>query len=267
MRQMIRLYRVRDWYYLLGLIVLGFVFAKGGFFCPCPDLWISLFIGASYLAYGYSFNRLCDKAPRDWLASELFSVFSPIILGLILTVWRFPLFMVPLGIAVLLNTMYSLPSILWKRNTLASIAINAYLFGCLFLIGSYAGYGSYTTPGVLMSFYMAAFFIPGQLCHELAHAEEDNRSRAVLRNREKYFAAIFASICFIFVLSLALKIRLSLGMFFIYSHSLWIVFLWYFFTSRIWRDFSADKARQLRKYFKITGVLFGIWYLWGFLRR
>ncbi|MFA5117851.1 MAG: UbiA family prenyltransferase [Candidatus Omnitrophota bacterium] len=263
---MINLYRVRDWYYLLGLTVLGFIFTRGGF-CLCPDLWISLFIGSSYLSYGYSFNRLCDKEPRDWITRELFLVFAPILLGFILAAMRLPRLMLPLGIAVALNTAYSLPSILWKKNTLAGIVINVYLFGCLFLIGSYAGNAAYSLPVIAMSSYMAAFFIPGQLCHELAHAEADKRSLFVIKNRQRYSAAVLASVCFIFIFSLVLKIRLSLGMFFICGHFLWAVFLWYFFKSRIWMDFSVDKARELRKYFKITGMLFGIWYLIAFLRR
>jgi 4-hydroxybenzoate polyprenyltransferase len=265
-RQLISLYRVRDWYYLLGLTVLGFIFTRGGF-CLCPGLWVRLFIGLSYLSYGYSFNRLCDKEPRDWLACELFLVFAPLLLGIILAAIRLPWLMLPLGIAVALNTAYSLPSILWKRNTLAGIAINAYLFGFLFLLGASAGDGSYSRASVLMSFYMSSFFVPGQLLHELAHAEEDNRALFVSKNRKNYFRAIFGSICFIFALSLALNTKLSLGVVFIYSHFLWAVFFRYFYRSGIWEDFSVDKARELRKYFKITGMLFGVWYLLVFLRR
>lgn len=246
--------------------MLGFIFTKGAFY-PGPDLWISLFIGLSYLLYGYSFNRLCDTTPKDWLPGELFFVFSPIFAGLFLTALRFPPLILPLGIAVFLNTLYSLPSILWKRNTFVSSMINAYLFGCLFLVGAYAGYGSYTPSIIVMSFYMASFFIPGQLWHELAHAQEDKRFLSISRNRKKYLAGILVSIGFLCIFSLVLKIRLSLGWVFVSSHLLWAVFLWCFYTSGIWTDFSVDKARRLRKCFKIIGMMFGICYLFEFLTR
>ena len=256
LKKIIRFYRIKDWYYHLGLTLLGFIFVNKA--QPLnADLLKSLCISACALSYGYSFNRLCDEPPERNCYKDFLLVLIPIFLALGLVHIYYPNFHLLFSLAILLNTTYSLPKIELKRIPFLSVLINIYLFGVLFLLGAYAAKKIYEFRTVLMSAYISLFFIPAQLLHELSHAREDKRFLFVQRNWKKYSAGLLISIIILFVFSLYLFNRLGLKLIFLAANLLWVILTFYIFKFNLLKTLSLEKAAILRKIFKYIGLGFG----------
>lgn len=256
-------YRVRDWYHLLGLILLGLIFVKGRQ-VSYQDFFLTMAIGFCYLAHGYSFNNLCDKPPVRWSSAECLAVFLPFAIAALLIFTNCPFLAFPFLLAVALNILYSYPAIEWRKITILSVGINAYLFGFLFLLGASVAEKGYAASILWMTLYFALFFVPAQLLHELAHAKQDKRLSDISEMNKNYLSGLAGSIAFLAAFSFYIYARLSLNRGFLIASLLWLPFLLLLQKTKIWRDFSVSRAEKARFSFRITGGIFGLVYLLSF---
>lgn len=258
-------YGFKDWIIALGLVSLGYVFSAKSFF-PGKEIYPGVLILSLFLAYGYSFNRLCDKPIEvSWRKKCLF-VLCPLILGFTLILYYFPKFSIIVLLAVCLNTAYSLPGVSWKNFPVLSVLINMYLFGIIFLFGAFLKTQDFAAAPVLMSVYMAGFFIPAQLLHEMSHAKEDNRYDYIFSRRKEYMAVLILAVLLQVFFAACLYSWFRFKPLFIFSSLLfWAALVYYFFRTGIWPDFSVGKAAVLRSFFKKTGIALGFFYFCSFI--
>jgi 4-hydroxybenzoate polyprenyltransferase len=195
------LFRVRDWVHVLGLPLLGFLYARmkdpqmTWFYLP-----LCIIISVLYLAHGYSLNETYDTLKKHKgiyqgffqekgisFKRALALSFAPLLINLVLSWLVSPGMFLLIIAGAILSYVYSAPPSRFKEIAFADLVINALGFSILFLIGTGLGEGIF--PG---SFYLAFLFfivfIPLQLIHELEHVQEDraaNVKTTVVRCGEK----------------------------------------------------------------------------------
>ncbi len=213
-----RLFRVPDWFHVLGLPVLGFAFIHSRAPGTGPArLFPLVALGALYLLHGYAFNETFDtlyaaKGSRaDFLirkgipfrealafslaplcaAVALASLLSPVLCALVIG-------------GAILSWLYSAPPLRLKAIPFADLAVNSLGFSLLFLIGAW-GPGP-DARSLLSSGLVFIVFIALQLIHEIVHLDED-RGLGTMTTAVRYGPRVAASLTLV---SLALLICWSL---------------------------------------------------------
>ncbi len=258
-------YRVREWYYHVGLGVLGVLFVGGGEqFLPRAGLGIAA--GVFGLAQGYAFNRLCDSDPRSWSAKGWAGLLLPLVLCAVLIAVWYPAAGFLLGMIVVFNALYSFPSFNAKRSTWASAVIHVFLFGGIFCLSGAIAKGACTASLLVMGAFLGGFLVPAQLLHELAHARADGRWELCQGRSRLYLWVVACSVMALAAAAFPLAQYLSLPPLFPAAGVLWVWFLVPFLRSRIWKEYSAEYAEELRARFREAGMLFGVVYAVAFLQ-
>jgi 4-hydroxybenzoate polyprenyltransferase len=174
----VRLLRVQNWFYLLGISVLALARHPAGLNSAVQVLLFS----SVYLAWGYVFNNLFDqdedsetKNPFKGLSREISTAvagaLSLALLGLALAWGLF----VPTGIVMILNALYSVPPVRMKENLALSLFCNGIFFGFVY----YSSVALLTSPvrGDDLSVCLLVFliFLPLQYVHFLEHREVERK--------------------------------------------------------------------------------------------
>lgn len=262
-QELIAFYRFKDSWVHVGLFFLGYVTVEGGHFVS-RDCFIGLLITLLYLAYGYSFNQLCDRKIR--FNYELMLALSPFLLSFLLCQMFVPRFSPYLIAAGILNTGYSLPAISWRRLPGISVLINAYLFGSIFLLGTCWSRHNIDWYAVSITVYIAFFFVPAQILHEICHAKEDARQEHYSRNYSRYLAvAMLAGVFQIGFCSYLYLLWDLRRLFLITGVLFWCSFLLLILSQRAIYGSAMGNICFLRQIFKISGMLYGGLYLLSFL--
>lgn len=256
-----KIYRTKDWLHQLSLVILGFLIASD-FSIPLLYLIISVLAGFFCLAYGYSFNQVCDKNISYWSITDFTTFFIPMVLAIIWAIYASFWFWITA--AILVNTLYSFPSIQLKRFTLAGIVINTFLFGLLFFIGV----KSVPYPGVwpkmkilILGIFFASWYIPAQLLHELSHAIQDHREYIIYRYWHRYLIATAIFIIIIIIFSLYIAWVFNLKPLFGWTNLIWISFLYHYLIILAKKNLpKINKAEKIRFFFRAYGLAAGISY-------
>ena len=257
----IKFYRIEEWYYFLGSTVLGVVFGASGTIEPAA-LASCLLVSAFYLAYAYSFNRLCDKAPGTWLAKEVIAAYLPLAASLPLALRMKSFWFLMAG--YVLNILYSMPSTGLKRKPFVSTSINAYIFGILFLFGYFSSSNEPAPFWWMAWLYFSWLLVPAQLLHELAHAGQDGREDFIIRHRAGYVKAVFITVFISLCLAVALCAFRAVSALFLTAYIFWFFFLYRLFRSPLRTGFIPDEALLLRRLYRRMGFCAGIVYLISF---
>jgi hypothetical protein len=229
-----------------------------------PDARLCLLISVLYLAYGYSFNALCD-APARRRPGHIAAVFLPAALFVILVAVYCRYFLGAILGAVVVNTLYSMPPTPLKRIPVVSVLANMCIFGALCLLGTTIASRSFQNSGmVMLSIYLAGFFLPAQLIHELAHAGQDGRLDHFRRYSQRYVAGIVLAILGLGVFSVYLMDMLQLNASFLATNLLWIYFLGILYRSGIWNEYKPGTALLLRARLRQISVALGVVLLFAF---
>ncbi|NTV28946.1 MAG: UbiA family prenyltransferase [Candidatus Omnitrophica bacterium] len=256
--------RIADWIIHLGWFVLGFVFSNRSILINMNFIK-GITVACLCFLYGYAFNLLCDRPWSRWCWQEYFIVLGSLLLLLVLASLYYAGFVFIFLIAVLLNTAYSLPGVSWKRVPVLSILINAYLFGSVFLFGSFVAVRHIEFRAILMTCYIAALFMPAQILHEMAHAMEDNRHEYMSNNWRQYHHSLVGCCLLAMVFSVVLFMYLNLYVLFLQaSVAFWIYMLYVFFRSPMRHAFSVEAAVNARKTYRMAGILLCCFYLVSF---
>lgn len=169
--KVINFYRIGEWYYHLGFVYLGMVYASKSYIISSPKMIIGILAASLYLAGGYSYNKFSDSQDMKKNLIPLIILGTFIIWSLYLIKFAVVFYL----LAIVLNIFYSNPKYLWKRYHLFSVLLNGYTFGLLFLLGVLV-ISLKLSAGVylLTIFFMMAMF-PYQIVHEISHFSEDNK--------------------------------------------------------------------------------------------
>lgn len=236
----IKVYRLKDWWYFLGLIVLGFFFNRSpSFFYFLTKILISGLL----LAFAFSWNEFFDKKfPRKKIIFPLIPLFLILFSLNILNQKNKILTFLFLLVALL----YSLPPIRLKSYPFIGTFCNAFGFSLLFLIGANNFKNNLIWP---IYFGLFSLLFVAQLIHELEHALQDKSARILttaifLGERRTKFLIIF-----FLLLGDTSFLRFSLFVTIIsLIYSLYIIIL-------LIKNINYS---SLRKIYRYTGLAFGI---------
>jgi 4-hydroxybenzoate polyprenyltransferase len=173
-----RFFDIRDWWYVIGLTLLGISFCSQNL--NPSTVMMRVFLSALFLASGYSLNRRFEElnnrnSRQDMSRLDSFLEFLlPLILLVIISSYIYNLFWLVLaGIAI--SLAYSSPQLNLKSTPYVGELLNSTGFTIVFLIG-YAGCIITTVKGILLFLFIALTVLAAHLIHEIAHGKDDKRA-------------------------------------------------------------------------------------------
>lgn len=169
--QYISILRIKDWAHLLGLTILGYIYASGGSIDFIP-LSQGILIGALYLAYGYSLNEYFDRYTTNPLFLPGIALLFAILLAYSLH-WQTALIVIFGAIA---GFIYSARPFRAKEKRLWGLFCNAFCFAPLFLIG-YSTIKNLDLEAILMAVFIWLIFLPIDLIHQLNDYSQDKEDK------------------------------------------------------------------------------------------
>ena len=250
--QLGRIFRVRDWVYLLGIPCLALAP-----FIPETNLLIifKVFLfGAVYLAWGYGFNNFFD-CEEDNDSKNHFRQMQPtsaIVLLSLMTIAfislgeQFGVFKETL-LVIAINTAYSAPPIRLKRFLLSSLLANGFFFGMLYFVSAKILQKENFSEIIVLAALIFALFLPFQYVHFL----EDNRAEnSGLKIWERWGLA-------------GLLIPLLLLVHFSGIHELFRmrILAISFSIFSLGLMFRSSSSQLLRVHLRHVGVVIGLWFL------
>lgn len=168
--------RIKDWLHLIGLPVLGIIWACKKCLFSYSSLLI-LIISSLYLAHGYSLNNYFDnkdnlRSNKKSISLLIFScalLFANCVISYFLSQRIFLL--VILG--SLTGIMYSAVPLRLKRYLVLNLFLNSLGFCLLFLIGVVLYNHAFTFADTIMITFLGLIFVILQIVHQISHSQED----------------------------------------------------------------------------------------------
>jgi 4-hydroxybenzoate polyprenyltransferase len=174
-------FRVFDWVHILGLAILGYVYASGNEIVLNSSILI-VFISALYLAHGYSLNECFDNKCMSEVKirdGQYIPFKKAILLSYIVLVMNIIFsFIYSLQITLLVifgglvAFLYSASPVRLKKIPFMGLFCNSLCFVPLFLIG-YAIDRDLDLAAFLMAVFIFILFLPIDLVHQLNDFQED----------------------------------------------------------------------------------------------
>jgi len=259
--------RTKDWFYVIGLAYLGFFF-KIERLNITDFIYISV-IALLYVAHGYTINNYFDFKLREIDHLNKFwkninfqtALFISVLFGFIN--FCFSLFysktiftLVILGTAV--SFIYSSSWTRFKDRFVLNIILNSTGFTILFLIG-YLANKPFSNLIIFLSGYIWLGVIPSQIIHLMAHNDIQIDHAFKLFYLFLLLWLFEAFICF--YIYTKLNILFVLTLVFCIAQVLIIEF------SNCRKCKSIEKINNIRKIFKITDIILGIFLIIYFLSQ
>ncbi len=241
----LKVYRITDWYYYLGLTFIGFILSN-----PLGINIIKyIFLSSSLLSYAYSLNDFYDERRKE----KFF------VLPLILTIFILPLFntlqIIFSILFITIVTLYSAEPFRLKTRPIVCSLCNGFGFTILFLLGYY--FQTFPHVGILFASLFFSFNMVAQFIHEVVDIEEDKKNKitttVILYGKENIKKLCYLFLWSAFLISLYLLHLKIVSLSFVFITFLFVVF----FTIKI-RD-KIDK--KLRRDYRILGMVIGLIYL------
>ena len=167
-----RIYRIKDWFYLLG--ICAFAFVDYSHLLTIHNILLALVYSSVYLAYGYSFNN-CFDTHEDSFTKNAFRndefgskqkclyIFIPMIVLLLFS--AFTHLVGEILFLYTLNYLYSVPPFRWKNNLFFSLIANGIFFSYIYYATTkIIGHGAIPLQSPFL-FYIFCLFIPLQFVH------------------------------------------------------------------------------------------------------
>jgi 4-hydroxybenzoate polyprenyltransferase len=252
-KELIRVYRVNNWYYYLGFILIGFSLVSSINW----NLILLLFWGAGILAYAYSLNDFCDFS---FQSRKLYFLY-PLILSFPILHFLTLTQVLLSFIFLLVVTTYSVPPLRFKSRPFISSFCNAFGFSILFLMGYSI---SFPDMRALAFFVLFLFFnFVAQFIHEILHLKEDKKNgditTAVFLGTRRVKKLIYICLVSSFFVNIYLFIENIIN---------WVLFLvtTFFIFFHLYEVHRKKIDAKLRKRYRISGMILGIIYFLSFLK-
>ena len=164
----IKVYRILDWFYYLGFILIGFSVNSQ----LDIDIIKYIFLGASLLAYAYSFNDFYDKREKN-----MFFILPLVLSFLLLPLFNYFQIIISL-IFLIIVTFYSIYPFRLKAKPFIGSFCNGFGFTLFFLLGYFVIH-VINLIGILFTLLFFSFNMVAQFIHEIVHLKEDKRSKII----------------------------------------------------------------------------------------
>jgi len=245
-KKLIEIYRVKNWFYYLGFVILGLIYNKQTHL-NFPSLLISPFL----LGYAYSLNDFYDRKTTG----KYFLI--PLLLSLILLLTlNFLQILVAVTFLVIV-TIYSAEPFRLKKVPIVVTLLNGVGFSLLFLLG----YWSQPSSAFPTEFFIILLFLnlSAQLIHEGVHMKEDKKENIYTtalvcgRKNLKLLITSLLSISLIFILTLFFRKKVSL---------LFLISTIIFLLLSIYKIQTTPMNKEVRRCFRNGGIVTGvIWFI------
>lgn len=170
--------RIKDWLHVLGLPLLGILFASKERVFTFGSVLVFI-VAALYCAHGYSVNNYFDlrynrELPKRKFYALLGFSYSLFILNCAISYYcGGPAALSLVITGAITGFLYSAPPLRLKRSILFNLVLNSFGFALLFLIGFAAVRRQITSVSLAFTFFFGLLFIPLQLVHQISHSKED----------------------------------------------------------------------------------------------
>lgn len=182
LRHVLRVARVQDWIYLLGIAGIALVRNVDRI-----DLSIALKVStfsAVYLCWGYVFNNLFDLEEDSSSRKNPFLLHEArtgravtAVLSLALLGWAAALELVPETLAMMaLNAVYSVRPIRLKRWLAPALVANGFFFGFVYYAAAKTIHGFVPPDEFNVALFVFLVFLPLQYVHSVEHREIEGSS-------------------------------------------------------------------------------------------
>lgn len=261
----LKFYRVKDWLHVLGLSVLGYVFAVKGA-VKISQAGMILLISGFYLAHGYSINDFYDKQIKGFYSRSNAIKLSVAALALCL------MFCLLVSVEIFLialfghfcGALYSVAPFRLKNHCFLDLIFNSLALTPLFLIGYYAGEKAINLHIVLgPSIMIFSFFMPVQLMHEIQDYETDKGDNS--RNTLQTFGInnagklIMGSVLgYLIVNLLCWKLQLLSGVFFL-CNNIFVLMLGaaYINLCGFFKEKKYKQAFKIKLVVRLIAIIYG----------
>jgi 4-hydroxybenzoate polyprenyltransferase len=238
----IKFYRILNWYYYLGFILIGFSLKS----MLNIDIVKHVLFGAFLLAYAFSLNDFYDNQQK-----KKFFVLPLIFSFLLLTF--FNIFQIVLSIIFLIIvTFYSAYPFKWKEKPFISSICNGIGFTIIFLLG-YFYMPNLNLDGILFALLFFSFNMVAQFIHEIIHLKED-RKQKIITTTVLYGEKRIKIFCNFFLIASTL---ITLYLFYLKILNILFVIFTMFFTILFMFEINRKIDDRLRKNYKLFGILTG----------
>jgi len=253
--------RIKDWIYIIGLSLLGFVYGIKQF--ELFSLLILGIISSLYLAHGYTLNNCFDvlrlkKTPSISFRKGLVISYSLFVISCIIAFFysKEILFLIVIGSIV--GFLYVGPPFRLKRILAANFILNSLGFAILFMIGFLLN-KTLATDMWLLAFYVFLAIIPAQIIHLISHRREER----IWRCGQKFSLCCFNLSLIVFTIW-----SFVIVYWFEITYVLFLVTLIFsiiqFYTVKIGIKRKVD-FKKIRLKLRIVNIIFGIGILCIFL--
>ena len=243
------IYRVKDWYYYLGFILIGF-FLTSSFY---SRLLIFLLFGSFLLAYAFSFNDFWDEGKKAYF---LFPLLLSILLFISLNIMQIVL----ASIFLFIVTVYSAKPLRLKSKPFFSSLCNGIGFSLLFLIGYCVI--NLDLNGIIFFFFFLCFNMVSQFIHEAVDIDKDREKRilttGVLLGKRKLKKLCYVFLWLSFFTCLYLFYIKIVNFLFLFTTIFFVIF----FTNKL---IKCKIDRNLRKNYKTFGIFAGFIYFFSII--
>jgi len=246
---LIKIYRVGDWFHYIGFFILGYSLYQLNidflFFLQIVEVSLML-------SYAYSLNQFFDKKMAK---KNMLFFLVPLFLALVLLVFFDMTKTILIIIFMVLVALYSIPKIKLKSLPMICSFSNNVGFSLLFLLGA----SNNLVSNLTIKFFFLLFFLQSaaQFIHEIAHFSEDKKegltTTAILfgKNQTKkaysFFLVLASIVSLTFVDNTISFLLLTIPT---------VLFSSYFILSA-----NKIKITELRKEYRFYGILIGSLFL------
>lgn len=259
----VRLLRVKEWYFHLGFILLGMVFAGEKFAISGTNFVLGMVLGALYLGGGYAFNAACDEPTMK--AQDLIFSNGLLIIFVALSCYSVPHCALWFVIAIIGHFFYAHPFFLLRKNHTYSVFINALSFSLLFLMGVELQSQTISLRAFAMFSYFFLIMSAYQLMHAIAHFDQEHISFTPKRLYQ-YCGEIVLVLSVAMGFAYMLYKYLALGFLFLFSSllflSAFLMIIMLLLRKKTFEHKSAYRARMITRY---LGIFYGIALLFAFV--
>ena len=249
-KKLLKVYRVKNWYYQLGLILIGFLLVSDLNF----DIIKIILLGFMLMAFAHSFNDYCEKKEKQ----KYFTI--PLVISLFMLI-LFNYLQILFSItALIIATLYSLKPIALREKPFLVTITNAISVPILFLLG-YLYIPTFGSIGLIIMLLLFCFVMIGQILHEATHIKHDKKCKVVStaallgKQNTKYF-------CYIFLI-----LPLLLTVMFFYLSIVKIIFLLstiIFVILMLFKIKRENLSYSLRKMYVTSCIILGLVYILSF---
>jgi len=259
MRRFFSLYRLNEWFYHLGLILLGVVSVQKNFFFGSHTVWACIG-GGCLLAYGHALAFIeSEEHPRRLLRDSVLIVLPVCVVF----AWALTYsFFLPMLIVVVFLFFQKIAGLKFFKKGIFAVLGHVCMFGLLFFIGAQSAL-SVASVNVLRPFLLgvlcALFFVPSYLLYEINNATGE-RFEYIEDHIEAYVKSIKLSIGFIVLFALYLWYFLDFHVTFVIGNALWGIYLVFLDRCEICDDQIHEHAVHARRTFRYIGCSAGVLY-------